>query len=159
MSSVGDRRGPCVKCGAHDRRPSGGCRPCMGAREKARNATPEGKARQKAYAATSAAKARAAELRARPQNRRAQKERDLRINYGLPLARFDEMLREQRGRCAACLDEMRPAYVDHDHDTGQVRGLLCARCNTAEGCLVGSPLRAERLAAYLRRHAPKLRIA
>lgn len=62
---------------------------------------------------------------------------------------------ERRGQCIRCGIT---THVDHDHETGQVRGLLCSRCNTAEGCLLGSPIRAERLAAYLRKHAPKLKL-
>lgn len=41
------------------------------------------------------------------------------------------LLREQDGKCALC--EAPPADIDHDHDTGFVRGLLCRRCNLHEG--------------------------
>lgn len=38
----------------------------------------------------------------------------------------------QAGRCAIC-GEAEPLVVDHDHQSGLVRGLLCRRCNTNEG--------------------------
>jgi hypothetical protein len=44
-----------------------------------------------------------------------------------------QKLREyQDGKCAVC-EERKELLVDHDHDTGWVRGLLCNRCNTTEG--------------------------
>lgn len=54
--------------------------------------------------------------------------------YGLTRAAWSAMLVEQDGLCAICYD--RPAVaVDHDHETGQVRGLLCKGCNVALGVL------------------------
>lgn len=40
----------------------------------------------------------------------------------------------QGGKCAICLDRDASA-VDHNHDTGQVRALLCHQCNSAIGLL------------------------
>jgi hypothetical protein len=61
------------------------------------------------------------------------RERVLRSRYGITLVEYDAMLRAQGGRCAVCqeLPKMRPLHVDHRHDNGVIRGLLCARCNTA----------------------------
>lgn len=51
----------------------------------------------------------------------------------------DKMLAEQGGQCALCPKELTFdcgnqakvwAYVDHDHETNKVRGILCPRCNT-----------------------------
>lgn len=47
--------------------------------------------------------------------------------YGLAKAQWDEIFNFQNGRCALC--EAPPSAVDHDHETGRVRGLLCAGCN------------------------------
>lgn len=51
--------------------------------------------------------------------------------YGITAAEYDRLFLLQGGRCAIC--RQRPGKkrfaVDHDHATGQVRGLCCARCN------------------------------
>jgi hypothetical protein len=48
------------------------------------------------------------------------------------------MLLEQDGVCAICGGDCmtgKSLAVDHDHDTGKIRGLLCQRCNQAIGLL------------------------
>lgn len=51
--------------------------------------------------------------------------------YGLEAGQYAALLEAQDGRCAIC--QNKPAKlrlaVDHNHDTGEVRGLLCKRCN------------------------------
>lgn len=46
----------------------------------------------------------------------------------------------QAGRCAVCEATAYSLVTDHDHRTGLVRGLLCARCNTCEGVQRGRRL-------------------
>lgn len=57
--------------------------------------------------------------------------------YGITVQDYDRMLTRQRGVCAICLkpEKNRMLAVDHDHDTGRVRGLLCTTCNNALGWL------------------------
>ncbi|MET9347693.1 endonuclease domain-containing protein [Streptomyces termitum] len=43
----------------------------------------------------------------------------------------------QAGRCAVCGETGRRLVLDHDHETGLVRGWLCVSCNTREGLAVG----------------------
>lgn len=51
--------------------------------------------------------------------------------YGLSGDDYDALLALQGGRCAVCRvkPKSKRLVVDHDHKTGAVRGLLCARCN------------------------------
>jgi len=51
--------------------------------------------------------------------------------YGIDKAEYDRILKLQGGRCAICRNQSRTIRLatDHDHKTGDVRGLLCKRCN------------------------------
>lgn len=67
------------------------------------------------------------------------------------------MGRSQKWLCAIC---QRPPYptgsrlvVDHDHDCGTVRALLCAPCNSALGLFGDNPARLDAAARYLSAHA------
>lgn len=54
---------------------------------------------------------------------------DLKSRYGMTAAEYDSMLEKQRGVCALCGQPMARPVVDHDHQTGRVRGILCHPCN------------------------------
>lgn len=81
------------------------------------------------------------------------REKSLLANYGITLEQYNRMYEEQQGACAICLVQFPMLEVDHDHETGQVRGLLCGNCNKAAGLLQDDPQIAERLRQYLLRHA------
>lgn len=56
--------------------------------------------------------------------------------YGITEAIFWQMRAIQEDRCPICKKDLPPArraHVDHDHNTGKVRSLLCRRCNTGLG--------------------------
>lgn len=53
--------------------------------------------------------------------------------YKLTEATFTAMVASQSGQCAIC-KKVKELVVDHDHQSGRVRGLLCRRCN---GLLAG----------------------
>ena len=77
-------------------------------------------------------------------------ERHRRYTYGLRDDEYRSMVARQGGRCAVCARLTRPLYVDHDHRTGKLRGLLCDRCNRAIGHLQDSPGVCRAAAEYLR---------
>jgi hypothetical protein len=81
--------------------------------------------------------------------KKRQRKSDLKRFYGLTEERFAEMLAETGGYCPICEHAMTPPAVDHDHETGEVRGLLCRRCNSALGMLRDDPITIERAANYL----------
>jgi hypothetical protein len=97
--------------------------------------------------------------------RRKQRESYVIRKYGLSIEPLQEMLFRQGGRCAICLkhwQDCAPAkqvlheviflqylYVDHDHRTGKVRGLLCNACNTAIGLFEEDPVRMTAALCYL----------
>lgn len=87
--------------------------------------------------------------------------RNLRLRHGLTQAEHAAFLHKQNHACAICLTPFpadpiadrrtqRRIYVDHDHASGLVRGLLCPGCNTAVGLMKDDPATAERIASYLR---------
>jgi hypothetical protein len=83
---------------------------------------------------------------------------NLPAKYGISPAKFAEMLLAQGGKCACCRAQFnmegkiseRPC-VDHNHSSDEVRDLLCGRCNLAAGNVQDSSVRAEQLAAYLKK--------
>lgn len=85
------------------------------------------------------------------------KNRNLKVTYGITLKQYDEMFNLQNGLCVICLKpetvkrngKERMLCVDHNHKTGQVRKLLCTKCNWAIGHLDESSDRARTLASYL----------
>lgn len=56
--------------------------------------------------------------------------------YGLTVFAARELEKAQGGKCAICADgislkDAHRSHIDHDHETGRVRGILCAPCNQA----------------------------
>lgn len=85
--------------------------------------------------------------------------------YGVTIEQYHHMLAAQAGACAICgrrepVGRAAPVdpmwlHVDHDHDTGQVRGLLCSLCNTGIGYFGEDLARMEAAMNYLRHHNPR----
>ena len=69
--------------------------------------------------------------------------------FGLSLEDYQAMQQAQNFRCAVCGSEKR-LCIDHNHHTGQVRGILCYKCNLAIGLLQDDPSIFDALADYLR---------
>lgn len=72
--------------------------------------------------------------------------------FGLDAKGYEKLLSDQGGVCAICLlppAEDRRLAVDHCHSGGQVRGLLCHRCNMALGLMNDNKDALARAVAYL----------
>jgi hypothetical protein len=82
------------------------------------------------------------------------KDKDLQSTYGIDLETYHKMLAEQNHQCKICLahqDTLKRAMcVDHDHNTGKVRGLLCDTCNRSLGLLKDNVDTLMRAVDYLR---------
>lgn len=72
----------------------------------------------------------------------------VRRKYGLTERELAAMLARQRGVCVICLTG-RAEHVDHDHATGEVRGILCSGCNSGLGSFGDDPDRVYEALTYL----------
>lgn len=88
-----------------------------------------------------------------------------RTMYGLAPGEYDRMNAEQNGLCAICgspetsseryTGRSRKLFVDHHHASGQVRQLLCMRCNVGIGQFRDDPDLLKKAIAYLDKHRPR----
>lgn len=153
---------PCVRCGVVDRSKKGDCKPCQ-------------RERRKAWF-----QANQTEIKAKPCVTCAGVERDIHGNcipcrrvrgrewarqnatsvnakvrlkkYGLTEHQLMLMLQRQGGCCAICECKLSDRYdIDHDHATGEVRGLLCHSCNLGLGHFADNPRSLRQAADYLDR--------
>ncbi|MFD8536640.1 endonuclease VII domain-containing protein [Streptomyces rubrogriseus] len=76
------------------------------------------------------------------------REGHLKRHYGLTEAERDQLIADQGGVCCICLAAP-AAHVDHCHETGRVRGVLCFSCNAALGQFKDRPDAIRRAAAYV----------
>lgn len=82
--------------------------------------------------------------------KRLYRKHNLKSKYGLTIEDIEIMLKNQNYKCAICgkeiflhgasMDNNKIARVDHNHETGKVRGLLCNDCNRGIGLLKDNPL-------------------
>lgn len=153
---------PCVTCGStfqpYRASQVACCRSCRdrqphhAAAQARRNRSPEIKARKNA--------ARRARYASQPAARIANLDAQLRRNYGISFADYSLMLGEQDFRCLICREPASGGakaasrlHVDHDHETGFVRGLLCTRCNQGLGYFRDNPDLLRSAVEYLERSA------
>jgi hypothetical protein len=84
----------------------------------------------------------------------------LKRRYGITIEQFDAIVDAQKGQCALCQEPLKlgtkSVHVDHCHETGRVRGVLCARCNLGIGRFGDTIQGPEKAIAYLRRSSPSL---
>lgn len=98
----------------------------------------------------------------RKRNPEKAKDHNLRRSYGLTLDAYNAMGEAQQWRCAICKEHEstkdkdggpRAMPVDHDHQTGKVRALLCTQCNRGLGLFRDKIDLLKAAAEYLTRHA------
>lgn len=107
-------------------------------------ATEEYKSKRRAYIKTKWASDPIHRAKHAEHVRRAQRK----SRYGLTHDQYLALCKSYRGCCGIC-HKRRKLVIDHDHKTGQVRGLLCDPCNTGLGKLGDTLTSAKRLLRYL----------
>jgi Recombination endonuclease VII len=83
-----------------------------------------------------------------PEHRENVKWNTMWTKYRLRKSDWEKMLLGQGNLCKLCL-KVPPVHVDHNHETGEVRGLLCAGCNLTVGLLETEPARMQNIKEYL----------
>jgi predicted nucleic acid-binding Zn ribbon protein len=78
------------------------------------------------------------------------KNRYYQSNYGMSLDEYKQKSELQLSRCAICLKEAN-LVVDHCHETGRTRGLLCPLCNSALGLFMDDPGSLSKAIEYLKK--------
>jgi hypothetical protein len=80
----------------------------------------------------------------------------LKRRCGIGADDFDRVVAEQAGVCAIC-GRRDPGHVDHDHETGEVRGILCFNCNGGLGQFRDDVDALRSAAVYLESRTPEVR--
>jgi hypothetical protein len=74
--------------------------------------------------------------------------------YGITMEQYNKLFQDQKGCCAICgvhqAEQNRRLHIDHCHETGVVRGLLCGNCNLALGHLKDSVEVIEKALVYMK---------
>lgn len=88
-------------------------------------------------------------------NGQSWRDRRLKYLYGINQEDYNKMFKEQDGKCKICFGPPSDKYgknlaVDHDHKTGKVRGLLCAKCNKGLGQFNDNPELFQRAISYIK---------
>lgn len=81
-------------------------------------------------------------------------------NYGMTLEEYDKMVEDHAGKCGICGGEgfelvkgqKNLIVIDHCHETGKVRGLLCHNCNRGLGLFQDSVENLLKAAEYIGRY-------
>lgn len=91
------------------------------------------------------------------------RDQNLRTNYGISQEEYDLMFFQQDGVCAIChqpetvidgyTGKLKALSVDHNHENGDVRELLCQRCNHLLGWLEKNPQLVKNAVQYLDKHS------
>lgn len=88
--------------------------------------------------------------------RRSTRKAQMKRTYGITLDDYDKMVADRGGACDICGcvptedTHKKSLCVDHDHETGEIRGLLCSACNAAIGLFKDDPAVLSKAIAYLK---------
>lgn len=80
---------------------------------------------------------------------------NIKRRYGITIKQYDTMYEQQDGHCAICGKELIKGVVngcciDHCHETGKVRGLLCDSCNVGLGRFNDNPDTLIKASSYIK---------
>ena len=112
-------------------------------------------ARRKKYAEDPAHRAALQATKTTPAYGEYKKQYDRKLNYNLDEAQYQLMLAAQEHACVICRlgfsteRKETTVHVDHNHQTGVVRGLLCGACNRGLGCFKADPSLLRKAQSYL----------
>jgi hypothetical protein len=88
-------------------------------------------------------------------NKDVWREGQLKRHYGLTIEQYDDILSKQNGKCAICGTDScstgKQMAVDHNHETGEIRGILCAACNIGIGMMKDDVSLIRKALTYLER--------
>jgi hypothetical protein len=111
------------------------------------------------YRLRNSSQERESQKRYRDNNKDKRKNGMLLWRFNITLEEYQVLFEAQDGVCKICnnpetakknkSEELRMLAVDHDHNTGKVRGLLCARCNVQLGHYEKTKPRAQEFENYL----------
>lgn len=87
----------------------------------------------------------------KPEYRERNRMYRLRREYNLSPEQFEALHKQQKGLCAVC-QTWEPLVVDHDHQTGHIRELLCNSCNMLLGKIRDSVGLLDKFKQYLLKH-------
>ena len=156
----------CIKCGDDKPHTAENFRAC----EEIRNGAPYHYIKKKCRSCEHIARVEYGKKHADRQNRNRRmapnkfanyRKHNLKKAYGLTVEQYDVLLESQGGKCAICRADNNGIAVsgrqihfavDHDHNTGRVRGLLCTKCNHGLGEFRDNVERLHAAIQYLERH-------
>ena len=120
----------------------------MNAAQKRYYASAKGKATVRAYLVAA---------RAKPEYKRARFAYHIRNRYGVEVEDIARLYHAQDRKCPGCMFplslEAKGTHIDHCHETGKLRGLLCFLCNATLGNVKDSEATLFNLVKYLRRYS------
>lgn len=118
--------------------------------ERAKERNSRYRARRAEYKTTEAGKAAEKRYRSTEPSIKYQHEYRIKKLYGITEAEYQDMYQAQGGMCQICTNEVEGRlHIDHNHDTGEVRGLLCGSCNRGIGLFSDQPELLRKAADYL----------